>query len=163
MSTMVLATSLPGVSLRKLTPSDAPALFELVQANRSHLTSHGDYADQVAARIEDIAAELVAEPKRHRRFGILSGGRLVGRVDLIGANPPRYSLGYWLAASHVGKGIATAAVGSTVDFAFAQCGATDIFAGVTHGNERSASLLRRLEFQAVGRFDTYTRFHRGAA
>jgi RimJ/RimL family protein N-acetyltransferase len=160
---MILTTSRPGVTLRELTRSDAPALFALIQANRSHLTAHGDYADQVAARVEDIATELAMEPTRHKRFGILSAGQLIGRVDLIGAEPPRYSLGYWLAASHVGKGIAKAAVGSIVDFAFAQCGASDIFAGVTHGNERSASLLRRLEFHAVGRFDTYTRFHRGAA
>lgn len=95
MATIILTTSRPGVTLRGLTRSDAPALFALIQANRSHLTAHGDYADQVAARVEDIATELAMEPTRHKRFGILSAGQLVGRVDLIGAEPP------WLLAGCV--------------------------------------------------------------
>jgi len=158
---MLLTTSLPDVTLHELTPLDAPKLFQLVQANKAHLTAHGDYAEQVAARVEDIAGELALEPQRHRRFGILSGDDLVGRVDLLGVEPPRYGLGYWVAASHVGRGIATAAVQRVVDFAFAQCRATDIFAGVTHGNERSVKLLQRLDFRAIERFESYTRFHRG--
>ena len=161
MSPNVLTTSLPDVKLRELTPLDAPKLFELVQANKAHLTSHGDYAEQVAARAEDIATELSLEPRHHRRFGVFAENELVGRVDLLGIEPPRYGLGYWLAESHSGRGIATAAVRRVVDFAFAQCRATDIFAGVTHDNARSIQLLQRLEFRAIERFETYTRFHRG--
>lgn len=157
---MILTTSLPTVELRELAPLDAPGLFALIQANKAHLTAHGDYVAQVAMSVEDIAAELTTEPKRHRRFGVFVENELAGRVDLSGVEPPRYGIGYWLAASHTGKGIATAAVRSVVDFAFAQCEATDVFSGVTHGNDRSIALLLRLDFQSVTRFDAYTRFHR---
>ena len=61
-----LTTLLPHVTLRALVPADARRLFELVQANRAHLTVHGDYAAQVAASIDDIGAELAVEPQRHR-------------------------------------------------------------------------------------------------
>lgn len=37
---------------------------------------------------------------------------------------------------------------------------TDVFAGVSHGNERSVALLHRLDFAVVADFDTYRRFHR---
>lgn len=159
---MVLTTLLPDVTLRELSPSDALSVYELVQANRSHLTSLGDYGSEVAASAEIIATELAVEPQRHKRFGIFNGHLLVGRVDLTGVEPPRYSIGYWLAASHEGRGIATEAVRSALDFAFTQLGATDIFAGVTHGNDRSIALLERLNFEPVKVFDTYTRFHLGS-
>ncbi|HLU57581.1 MAG TPA: hypothetical protein VKZ81_19165 [Pseudonocardia sp.] len=38
-------------------------------------------------------------------------------------------------------------------------GATDVYAGVGHGNVRSAALLARLGLTPVARFESYTRFH----
>lgn len=38
-------------------------------------------------------------------------------------------------------------------------GATDVFAGVTHGNTPSVALLRRLGFDVAADLDGYTRFH----
>ncbi|WP_052715725.1 GNAT family N-acetyltransferase [Devosia chinhatensis] len=131
-----------------------------MQVNANHLTRWGDYADLVASSIEDIAEGLTDEPDRHYRFGILLSGDMIGRVDLIGVAPPIYGLGYWLAASHVGRGVAQAAVRRVVHFAFDTCAASDIYAGVTHGNDRSMRLLGRLGFEAISRFDNYTRFHR---
>jgi RimJ/RimL family protein N-acetyltransferase len=55
--------------------------------------------------------------------------------------------------------VGTAAVAAAIAYARDQHGATGIFAGVTHGNERSVALLTRLAFCDAARFDTYTRFH----
>lgn len=37
--------------------------------------------------------------------------------------------------------------------------ATDIYAGVTHGNDKSAALLERVGFRFPQRFEDYTRYH----
>jgi len=156
---MILKTNQPGLTLRQLTPADAPTLFDLVQSNRTHLTARGNYATQVAASVEAIAAELSAVDQS-TCFGIFHDATLIGRIDLVAVDPPRYSLGYWLSASHTGQGFATAAAQAAIEFAFNQSAATDIFAGVTHGNDRSVALLRRLGFDAIEQFEAYTRFHR---
>jgi L-amino acid N-acyltransferase YncA len=42
-------------------------------------------------------------------------------------------------------------------------GATDVFAGIQHGNEASVRVVRRLGFRHVVAFATYDRFHRRLA
>jgi len=158
---LVLSTTMAGLTLRRLQASDAPLVFRLVQANRTHLTAHGDYTAQVAARMDQIADELSEVAGRHWRFGVFLESELIGRVDLSEVEPRRYSLGYWLAASQTGRGLATASVRRVLEFGFGDLMATDIYAGVTHGNIPSVSLLIRLGFTAVARFDTYTRFRLG--
>jgi ribosomal-protein-serine acetyltransferase len=39
-------------------------------------------------------------------------------------------------------------------------GATDVYAGVTHGNGKSGAVLTRLGFKVAEVFETYTRYHR---
>jgi ribosomal-protein-serine acetyltransferase len=86
-------------------------------------------------------------------------GSLIGRADLVPVDPPRYGLGYWLGEEATGHGYATAAVRALLDHA-RSLGATDVLAGVTHGNDRSVALLRRLGFARVAEFDAYDRYHR---
>ncbi|MHA6299136.1 GNAT family N-acetyltransferase [Devosia sp. CAU 1758] len=98
-----------------------------MQENLAHLTVHGDCIERGTASFEDIAAELASEQERHWRYGIHIGGELAGRVDLLGVEPPRYGIGYWLAACHAGRGVATEAVRAVVDFAAEERGASIIF------------------------------------
>lgn len=46
----------------------------------------------------------------------------------------------------------------TTEHAAQALGATDIFAGATHANDRSAALLERLGFEPVAEFENHTRF-----
>jgi RimJ/RimL family protein N-acetyltransferase len=156
---LILSTNRPGLLLRRLTSDDAFAVYELVQKNRAHLTVHGDFAELVVAQTDALSEEFALSPERHWRFGVFLDDVLVGCADLIGVDPPKYSIGYWLAEAVTRQGLATAAVERLVLFAFDDMHATDIFAGVSHGNERSVALLLRLGFGRVERFDTYTRFH----
>ncbi|SDM52640.1 GNAT family N-acetyltransferase [Allokutzneria albata] len=41
----------------------------------------------------------------------------------------------------------------------AHLAATDLFAGVAHGNARSVAVLLRLGFSRVASFDDYDRYH----
>lgn len=154
----MLQTTAPGLSLRPLTPDDAATLHALVQANRTHLTAHGDYQDQVAATPDMLAAELADGDSGKWRFGIFLDGELIGRVDLTPVEPPRYGLGYWLAQDATGKGYAALALAALLQFAAGELHASEVYAGVTHGNTRSERLLSRLGFVQVAVFETYTRF-----
>ncbi len=155
----ILSTTRPGLVLKRLTSDHASAIHELVQHNRAHLTAHGDFSELVAATMDALSAELARRSDRQWRFGVFLDGALVGRADLIGVAPPKYSIGYWLAKSATGQGFATLAVERLLGFAFEDLNATNVFAGVSHGNERSEALLSRLGFESVERFETYTRFH----
>lgn len=156
---MRLPTATHALTLARLTRQDAGQLLRLMQANSGHLTAYGDFRDEIRASGEELAEELIANPDRHWRFGIFLGNELIGRVDLLGIEPPNYGLGYWLSENHTGKGYATESVRAVIGFASSVCRARDIYAGVTHGNAPSAALLSRLGFHPSTRFDTYTRYH----
>ena len=68
-------------------------------------------------------------------------------------------IGYWLDSEFTGKGYASACCQTVIDHARSSLGATDIFAGVTHGNAKSVAVLERLGFHRVEEFETYNRFH----
>lgn len=88
----MLATEMPNLVLGPLTRSAAAELHQLLQQNRDHLTAHGDYADQVAMSRDQVEAELASDSV-NLRFGIVLSGTLIGRIDLIAADPPKYGLG----------------------------------------------------------------------
>jgi RimJ/RimL family protein N-acetyltransferase len=152
-------TEWPHVTLRRLDGSHSNRLYDLLQANRAHLTQYGDYRDQVAADPDGLRAELEAADRLC--YGIFVMDDLVGRIDLVAVDPPQYGLGYWLAHQATGRGYATIAVKGLLEYARTSLRASDIYAGVTHGNGASAAVLRRAGFTPIARFDTYTRFHRG--
>lgn len=155
-----LVTTRPGLTLRELTVPDAADYHQLVQRNRAHLTRLGDYRDEVAATPAEVAERFGVLDPAAVRFGIRLHGVLIGRTDLVAVDPPRYGLGYWLDAGHTGRGLATLAVGALLRYAEERLDATEVFAGVTHGNSGSVALLHRLGFRRVEDFETYTRFRR---
>ena len=152
----MITTAKAQLILVPLTTDHCEAVYELVQRNRCHLTAHGDYAELVAASQEAVRAALEEKRDNGLRLGIFLGAVLIGCMDLVAVSPPRYGLGYWLAAEATGKGYATAALNALIDFARTELKATDIFAGVTHGNRPSVAVLERAGFLPI---ETYTRFH----
>lgn len=153
-----LPTRIPGLVLRALTLEDADAYYDLLDRNRLHLSRLGDYQEEKNATRAWVREHLGQDPGPDLRYGIRLDGELIGRVDLIAVDPPRYGTGYWLDEARTGAGRATAACRALFDHAARALGATDVFAGVTHGNDRSAALLRRLGFEPVVDFESYTRF-----
>ncbi|WP_447004189.1 GNAT family N-acetyltransferase [Saccharothrix isguenensis] len=148
---------MPGLVLTALTAADAESYYAVLDRNRDHLNRHGDHVNEAHATLAWVTDHL-ARPGPDW-YGIRLEDRLVGRVDLAHAAPPGYGLGYWLSHDATGHGYATAACTAIVRHARTFHGATDIFAGVTHGNHRSVALLGRLGFRPITEFETYTRFH----
>lgn len=157
---LILAASRSGVQLRELVAEDADAYVALLHKNVQHLTAHGDYRDEVALTVAQVRAGFADLTPLPVRFGIVLDGALVGRADLVPVDPPRFGLGYWLASEATGRGYATIAVGTLIEHARETLAATDVYAGVTYGNDRSEALLRRLAFSPVAEFETYRRWHR---
>lgn len=157
--TATLETALPGVVIRALDPADAPALTSLIGENVAHLTQHGDYAELVAMDRSEIEQMLARDDVAGLYFGVFERERMVGVVCLVPVDPPRYGSGFWLAETASGRGLITESLRTLVSYARRGFGASDIFAGVTHGNAASAAVLERLGFVEVAEFDAYTRFH----
>ena len=97
-------------------------------------------------------------PDDNTRFGIWLGSQLIGRVDLNPVNPPHYAIGYWLSGDSTGHGYMTRVCRAAISYGRDALRATDIFAGVTHGNDKSVAVLRRLGFARVASFQRYDRY-----
>jgi ribosomal-protein-serine acetyltransferase len=154
-----LATDIGQVELRELQETDADRYYEVVDRNRQHLSRYGDYLAERDATLASVIEYFAAPPDHNIRLGVWHAGALIGRVDLNPVEPPRYAIGYWLDQAHCGRGFATSACAAAIGYAHRVLGATDIYAGVTHGDARSAALLHRLGFQRIADFDAYSRFH----
>ncbi|MFD0558636.1 ribosomal-protein-serine acetyltransferase [Stackebrandtia endophytica] len=155
-----LATADPDLRLVELTATDARDYHDLLRRSHVHLTEFGDYDREVDSTFEEILAHFEKPADRHHRYGIRLSDRLIGRIDLNPVDPPRYSIGYWLGVDALGRGYATLAAQALITHAGAHLAATEIYAGVTHGNHRSVAVLARLGFTQVADFDEYTRFRR---
>jgi RimJ/RimL family protein N-acetyltransferase len=159
MSLPTLATGRTGVELRPLTVEDADAYHDLLVASAAHLTRHGDYEAEAAQTRDETRGYFENPWDDNLRFGIWVDGALVGRIDLNPVNPPKYSVGYWLTGTATGHGYATEALTTLTAYARDVLGATDLYAGITHGNTASEAVAVRAGFAAVATFDAYTRFH----
>jgi len=153
---VLLRTSIPSLELSELESKDAATLHALVQDNRAHLTRLGDYTDLVDFSTEQLRDQLSADEPR--QFGILHAGTLIGTVTLIKYQPTIYGLGYWIASSQSGRGYMTEAVRAVIDFAASECGAEEIWAGITPTNEPSIKLVRRLGFELARTQETHLSF-----
>lgn len=154
-----LSTARSGLVLRELTTTDAKDYYALVDANRRHLTRRGDYAGMATTTFEQVFESLCHPTTDNTRLGVWLEGVLIGRVDLNPINPPNYVLGVWLGEAATGHGYATDACRTAIDFARSRLGATDMWAGITHGNEPSVALFGRLGFERVAELEHHSRFH----
>jgi ribosomal-protein-serine acetyltransferase len=153
---MQLACAHRDLVLVSLAAADAEELHALLQANRAYLMRWSDYSREIDTTVQEWRETLSASGDLD--FGLRVDGGLVGRACLLG-QAPRYGLGYWVAETFTGRGLATAAVGALVSHARDGLGATDILAGVSHGNAPSVAVLKRNGFTSVADFGTYERFH----
>jgi RimJ/RimL family protein N-acetyltransferase len=160
---LTVSTSVEALTLRAHTPDDAVTLHRLLQDNAEHLRASGDYDAEIVTGEAGWRAEFAAyadgrEPAYS--FGMwLDGARMIGRIVLVPVDPPRYGVGYWVVNSQQGKGFATASLSTILRYA-GWLGATEVFAGVLHGNIASRRVLDACGFEIVTELDTHTRFRR---
>jgi ribosomal-protein-serine acetyltransferase len=142
----------PGVVLRPFRAADAGELTEAIAANREHLArwlpwaeSHGfedsvEYLDRKRAQIDandGFEGAIVLD-------GRIVGGAGFHGVDWINRSS---SIGYWLAAEAVGRGLMSGAVRALLDHAFCVWELHRVVTEAVVDNARSRAVPERLGFR----------------
>jgi len=142
----------PGAVLRTFRPSDAGELTEAIAANREHLArwlpwaeTHGfedsvEYLDRKRVQIEandGFEGAIVLD-------GRIVGGAGFHGVDWINRSS---SIGYWLAADAVGRGLMSGAVRALLDHAFGVWELHRVIIEAVVDNARSRAIPERLGFR----------------
>ncbi|SOB82256.1 ribosomal-protein-alanine N-acetyltransferase [Streptomyces sp. 1331.2] len=138
-------------TLELLRPDHAEAVLAFERANRAYfarsIPDRGDaYFAEFAAR---HAALLAEQAEGVCRFHVIRGadGGVVGRVNLIDLVDGSAELGYRIAESAAGRGLARAAVAEVCRLAAAAYGLTALTAATTVDNAASRAVLAHNGFR----------------
>lgn len=142
----------PGAFLRPFEESDAEELTAVIAANREHLARRLSWAG--SQEFEDTVRYLAqkrAQEEANDGFGraIVLDGRIVGSIDFHAIDWVNRSttIGYWLAADAMGRGLMTGAVRALVDHAFGVWDLHRVVIEVIVDNARSRAIPGRLGFR----------------
>lgn len=147
------------VVVRPWRDSDAEPLFQLIVASRAHIRqwlpwadSHRTVAD-TRAYVRQSAANWAA--REDMGLAILDhGGQILGGTGLHPRDwrVPAFEIGYWIGASHQGKGYVSEAVHLVTDLAFDVLQAQRVVIRCDARNVRSAAVARRCGYTHEGTF-----------
>lgn len=145
--------------IRLLEPADAAELAALVRANRDFLAPY-DPVRPDSHYTESGQRRRIAELRAQHGHGTCApfaivddDGSIAGCVTLSGiVRGPLQSasLGYWVAEDRNGRGLAAAAVATTVGLAFQELALHRVEAGTLVDNVRSQRVLARNGFERYG-------------
>jgi ribosomal-protein-serine acetyltransferase len=144
------------VSIALVDDSHAPALFELVNANRPHLREWLPWVDHMQT-VEQFL-NFIAQSKKKEAAGtdfafmILYNGVAAGRIGIYNIDNQNKigAIGYWLGAAFAGKGITTKACRALIDYCFTVLDINRIEIKCGTGNHKSQAVAERLGFNKEG-------------
>ncbi|MFC7303857.1 GNAT family N-acetyltransferase [Streptomyces monticola] len=140
--------------LQLLRPDHAPALLAFERENRAYFAaSVPDRGDAYFAEFEQRHAALLAEQATGLcYFHVLvdGDGAVLGRINLIDVTDGEAELGYRIAASAAGRGLATSAVRQVITLAVRDYGLTSLRATTNLDNPGSRAVLERSGFVPTG-------------
>ena len=150
--------SLVSVSIRPLQVRDADTLAALYAENREFLEPfdpprQDGFATAASQRRELAALEQERAADRLERFLISADGDPAGVISVsrISRGPfQNAGLGYWVAQSLNGRGVATRAVGLVCEWGFGEAGFHRLEAATLVDNAASQAVLRRNRFTEIG-------------
>ncbi len=140
-------------SVRRLEEADATELFAVVELNRSHLRQWLPWLD-ATGNVSDVRAFIRAGLERAAaRLGLECGiwheGGLAGAIGYpsIDEREPSGTIGYWVAESAQGHGLATRSARALVDHGFEVLGLARLEIRCAVDNVRSRRVPERLGFE----------------
>ncbi len=142
-------------SLRLLTQSDAPELYEVVASNRAFLSQWLPWPpiQTLEGTREFIAAgEKQLRANQGFQAAIIDRGRIAGVIGFhrLDWENRSTSIGYWLAEDAQGRGAVTRAVRALLDHAFGAWKLNRVEIRAAVGNLRSRAIAERLGFVEEG-------------
>jgi len=156
------------LSLRVLEPSDAEALYALIDRNREYLRPWFRWAPNVkdAGEVRQrLEQELHGYEKHGTAYcGVIAESKLVGLVYLCDHDlrNNRAEIGYWLDQNEQGKGYALRASKTMVDYCFGILEVERVSVNAELNNARSRGLAERLGFTFEGERHRWSRFPDGS-
>lgn len=137
---------------RRLTAADAEELSALRVRNRPTISEYEpDWDDPDAYyTVEGVRGWIM---DGNERFAILDGDAIAGMISLTGIVYGALctaNLGYFVDVERNSRGLATAAIGEIVDYAFSDLGLHRIEAGTAVDNIASQRVLEKNRFTRVG-------------
>lgn len=143
-----------GSVLRPVTVDDAAELAAAYASNRDFLAPFEPVRPEEFFTAEGQRARLAAPPADGWRFAIVDdGGAIAGALNISNVVRAAFrsaNVGYWVAQSHNGRGLATAAVGEAVAFAFGEGALHRLEAGTLVDNLASQRVLEKNGFERIG-------------
>jgi RimJ/RimL family protein N-acetyltransferase len=140
--------------LQLLREDHAPAVLAFERNNRAYFAaSISDRGEQYFHEFTDRHAALLAEQASgHAAYYVLvdDDGSVMGRFNLILAGDGTAELGYRVAESVAGRGVATTAVRALCEIATERHGVRTIRAATAHVNLASQRVLLKAGFVAIG-------------
>ncbi len=144
------------LTLRLIEPDHADAFFALVEANREALLPWMRWVNEVAG-VESVRAMIGQWLEMKDKTGCMSlgielEGTLVGAVFHVRPDQinKQVEVGYWLAQTARGRGVASRAVGAMLDITFLDLGFNRVNVRVAPGNSASLALAKRLGLTREG-------------
>src|SRR5882672_7965008 len=141
---------------RVVSLGDAAPLARLLTANRDYLAPwsplQGERYFTADGQCEVLARDLAG----YERGGMLplaildADGAVCGRINLnsvVRGASQRASVGYWVSESHIGRGLATAAVADVIGIGFRELGLHRLEAATLLHNTPSQRVLLRNGFR----------------
>ncbi len=144
------------IELRQIAEDDAEELTTLIEHNRSYLKEWLPWLDN-STGIHDTARFIgrsieQAEDDNGFTFGIVCNGGLAGVIGqhYLDSMNRRTELGYWIDASHQGRGIVTQATARLTDYSFVEQDCNRVILHCAAGNTKSRAVAERLGFVQEG-------------
>ncbi len=149
---------------RVISLDDAAPLARLVTVNRDYLAPWSPLQDERYFTKDGQREVLARDLGVYQRGGMLplaildSGGAVCGRINLnniVRGAAQSASVGYWVSESHIGRGLATAAVADAIGIGFGELGLHRLEAATLLHNTPSQRVLMRNGFRPFAVCEAY--------
>jgi ribosomal-protein-alanine N-acetyltransferase len=146
--------------IRPLTTADAEQLAALISANRAFLRPFAPERPDSFFTPAGQRERLSSPDSAEWRFAIIDDDAIAGVISLtnvIRGPIQTANLGYWVDRARNGRGLATKAIGESLQFAFDEAGLHRVEAGTLVDNLASQRVLEKNGFERIGLARRYLR------